>query len=209
MTRLGLVVRGWGGALAGLLAGVLLFGLPGGGSDSAGAGPGFAGSVLPPRTAAPDVVLHDERGRAVRLGALRGRPYVVAFLSAICRDTCPVTAQTIRLALDDLRRDVPAFAIAVDPPQDTRANARRFLVQQHVLGRLRFLTGSSAQLAPAWRGFGVQPVVPSTPHQARIVLVDAQGRQRVGYFTDTATPEDLAHDLRLLEAEVTGRSGRW
>jgi hypothetical protein len=41
-------------------------------------------------------------------------------------------------------------------------------------------------------------------HQARITLVDANGYQRVGFPGSEATPERLAHDLRLLEAEAQG-----
>jgi protein SCO1/2 len=204
VTRTSLVLRGWGGALAGLAIAVALVGLPGGG-PRADIGAGYQGSLLPPRTPAPSVALRDERGRTVRLAGLRGQPYVVAFLSAVCRDVCPVTAQTIRLALDDVGGHVPALAIAVDPSRDTPLAARRFLTRQGVLGRVRFLLGTRAQLRPAWRGFAVQPVTQTLPHQARIVLVDARGRQRVGYFADTATPELLAHDLRLLEAEAGAR----
>jgi hypothetical protein len=38
-------------------------------------------------------------------------------------------------------------------------------------------------------------------HTAHITLVDASGIQRVGYPSSQATPERLAHDLRLLERE--------
>jgi hypothetical protein len=33
------------------------------------------------------------------------------------------------------------------------------------------------------------------------VLVDRRGRQRVGFPMDQATPEMIAHDLRVLEGE--------
>lgn len=201
MTRLGLVARGWGGAVVGLAIAVALVGPPGGG-HRASAGPAFEGSLLPPRTPVPDVALRDEQGHVVRLAALRSRPYVVAFLSAVCRDVCPVTAQTIRVALDQVGGHVPALAIAVDPAHDTPLAARRFLTEQSVLGRMHFLLGTRAQLRPAWRGFAVQPVTQTHPHDARIVLVDRRGNQRVGYFAQDATPELLAHDLRLLEAEA-------
>ena len=39
-------------------------------------------------------------------------------------------------------------------------------------------------------------------HQARFTLVDARGYQRVGYPGFAATPEGLAHDLRILEDEA-------
>ncbi len=36
-------------------------------------------------------------------------------------------------------------------------------------------------------------------HQARIVIVDQRGLQRIGFPVDQATPERIAHDVRLLE----------
>jgi hypothetical protein len=41
-------------------------------------------------------------------------------------------------------------------------------------------------------------------HNARFTLVDARGFQRVGYPGAEATPERLAHDLRILEREAAG-----
>jgi protein SCO1/2 len=68
-----------------------------------------------------------------------------------------------------------------------------------MLGRMRFVLGTRAELAPVWRGFAVRPQTARTEHQARIVLVDGRGRQRIGFPVDQATPERLAHDVRLLE----------
>jgi protein SCO1 len=65
-------------------------------------------------------------------------------------------------------------------------------------GRARFLLGTRDELAPVWRGYGVQPQTDDLEHSANGVLVDAQGRQRVGFPYDHLTPEALAHDLRRL-----------
>jgi protein SCO1/2 len=110
-------------------------------------------------------------------------------------------AQTVKGALDDLGHDLPAIAIAVDPPRDTPAQARAFLAKQGVTGRLDFVLGSRAQLRPVWRGFAIQPQSVSQEHQARFTLVDGRGFQRIGYPGNQATPERIAHDLRLLERE--------
>jgi protein SCO1/2 len=127
---------------------------------------------------------------------------IVTFLYTHCEDTCPIQAQTVRGALDQLGHDVPALAIAVDPPNDTPQSARRFLAEQRATGRLDFVLGSRAQLRPVWRGFAIQPQSVTTEHQARFTLVDARGFQRVGYPGSEATPERLAHDLELLEREA-------
>jgi protein SCO1/2 len=131
--------------------------------------------------------------------ALRGRPVIVTFLYTTCRDTCPVTAQTIRGALDDLGHDVPAIAIAVDPPRDTAESARAFLLKQRATGRIAFVLGTRAELQPLWKGFAIRPQSVTQEHQARITLVDSRGYQRVGFPGAEATPERLAHDVRLLE----------
>jgi protein SCO1/2 len=123
---------------------------------------------------------------------------MLTFMYSTCRDTCPLTAQQIRIALDDLGRDVPTLAISVDPANDTPLNARRFVNKQGLTGRMRFLLGSRAQLAPIWKAYGIQPQGKAFDHSAYVVLLDGRGRQRVGWPVDQLTPEGLAHDLRLL-----------
>jgi protein SCO1 len=162
----------------------------------------FAGATMPAGARAPDFALRDEQGKPVSMRALRGWPVVVTFLYSHCQDTCPITAQTIRGALDDLGHDVPAIAISVDPPNDTPASARKFLAEQRANGRIRFVLGSRAQLHPIWKGYGITPQRITQEHLAHITLVDARGFQRVGYPIAQATPERLAHDLRLLERQA-------
>jgi protein SCO1 len=162
----------------------------------------FAGATMPAHARAPDFALRDEQGKPVSMRALRGQPVVVTFLYSHCQDTCPITAQTIRGALDDLGHDVPAIAISVDPPNDTPASARKFLAEQRANGRIRFVLGSRSQLRPIWKGYGITPQRITQEHLAHITLVDARGRQRVGYPIAEATPERLSHDLRLLERQA-------
>ena len=54
------------------------------------------------------------------------------------------------------------------------------------------------QLAPVWKGYGVQPQTDDLEHSAAVVLVDADGRQRVGFPFAQLTPEALAHDIGRL-----------
>jgi protein SCO1 len=126
----------------------------------------------------------------------------VTFLYSTCRDTCPLTAQQIRGALDDLGHDLPVLAISVDPAGDTRPHVARFLVEQHLTGRMRYLVGTRAQLAPVWRAYGIQPQGQGYEHTASTVIVDGDGAQRVGYLTDQLTPEALADDLRALSGDA-------
>jgi protein SCO1 len=163
---------------------------------------GFQGARMPEGVRAPDFSLTNQDGDPISMRALRGSPVVVTFLYTTCEDTCPLQAQTVRGALDQLGHDVPALAIAVDPPRDTPDRAKAFLSEQHALGRIDFVLGSRAELEPLWEGFAIRPQSVTEEHQARITLVDAKGFQRVGFPGSEATPERLAHDLRLLEAEA-------
>lgn len=164
----------------------------------------FEGALMPEGLRAPDFRLRNQDGDPVSMRSLRGQPVVVTFLYTHCEDTCPIQAQTIRGALDQLGHDVPALAVAVDPPNDTPESARRFLAEQRATGRIDFVLGSRSELRPVWKGFGsIKPQSVTEEHQARFTLVDSRGFQRVGYPGAEATPERLAHDLRLLEGEAS------
>jgi protein SCO1/2 len=161
----------------------------------------FEGAVMPRGLKAPDFTLENQDGDTMSMRDFRGQPVIVTFLYTHCEDTCPVQAQTVRGALDDLGEDVPAIAIAVDPPNDTPESARAFLSEQRALGRLDFVLGTRAELQRLWKGYYVRPQSVTQEHQARFTLVDKRGFQRVGYPGFEATSERLAHDVRLLQAE--------
>jgi protein SCO1 len=161
----------------------------------------FEGAVMPENLKAPDFTLKNQDGETLRMRDFRGQPVIVTFLYTSCEDTCPVQAQTVRGALDDLGEDVPAIAIAVDPPRDTPERARAFLSEQRALGRIDFVLGTRAELSKLWDGYYVRPQSVTQEHQARFTLVDERGFQRVGYPGFEATSERIAHDIRLLQAE--------
>jgi protein SCO1/2 len=163
---------------------------------------GFAGSRLPEGVRAPAFDLTDEQGERVAMSEFRGRPVIVTFLYTNCDDTCPPAAQQVKGALNELGEDVPALAVAVDPARDTPASARAFLSDQRMLGRMRFVLGTRAELAPVWRGYAIRPQEADAEHQARIVIVDGRGYQRVGFPIDQATPERIAHDVRLVAGRL-------
>ena len=171
------------------------------GTAAAAPVPRFKGAELPAGVSMPDFNLRDQDGRLVSARGLRGRgPVVVTFLYTHCRDTCPLTAQQVKGALDDLRSPVPAIAISVDPPNDTPRSARAFVRKTGIGGRMRFLLGSRDELRHVWKGFAIRPQQQHLEHQARLVIIDSRGMQRVGFPISQATPERIAHDLRALGA---------
>src|ERR671937_879973 len=166
-----------------------------------GAG-GFAGALSPPNIPPKNFTLTDEDGKPISLRQYRGRVVVLTFMYSTCQDTCPVTATTIRGALDDLGHDVPALAVSVDPAHDTRDSAESFLVKRGLsAGRMHFLLGTRAQLQPIWHAYGIQPQGKGFEHTARVLVLDRHGRQRVAFPSEQLVDRDLAHDIRKLERE--------
>jgi protein SCO1/2 len=161
----------------------------------------FRGGSLPPGVHAPEFTLIDQNGKRVSMAEYRGKPVVVTYLYTHCKETCPLQAQMIRGALDDLGHDIPALAVSVDPFRDTPASARAFNKRAKMTGRLRWVLGTRRQLQPLYRGFAIQPQLRDSEHQAYITLVDAKGLQRVAVAINQTSPEDLAHDMRVLERE--------
>lgn len=176
----------------------------GGGAEAPAAQQRFEGSIMPEGVRAPDFRLRDQDGDPISMRQLRGSPVIVTFLYTTCEETCPLQAHTVRGALDELGHEVPAIAISVDPPRDTPASARAFLAEHHATGRLDFALGTREELRPVWRGFAIQPQTVTREHQSRFTLVDARGYQRIGFPAAYATPEALAHDIRMLEREARG-----
>jgi protein SCO1/2 len=165
---------------------------------------GFAGALSPPDVPPKDFTLRDEDGRRVSLRDYRGKVVVLTFMYSTCQDTCPVTATTIRGALDDLGHDVPTLAVSVDPAHDTPDSAEAFLVKRGLSnGRMHFLLGTRAQLAPIWHAYGIQPQGNGFEHTARVLVIDRSGRQRVAFPVEQLVDRDLAHDIRKLEGKRT------
>src|SRR2546423_319027 len=93
--------------------------------DNTPATTGFEGALRPPGIPPATFSLRDEDGRRVTAPSLRGRPAIVSFVYTHCRDTCPLVAEQVRGALNDLgARSVPWIAVSVDPAGDTPASAR-------------------------------------------------------------------------------------
>jgi len=194
--RLALVVTGTLALAA--IAAVLAFAV----GDRTASGAGFEGALRPPGIPPARIDLPDEHGRLVRMSEMRGKPVVVTFLYTTCEDSCPLTAAQIRGALDELGHDVPVVAVSVDPAGDTPARARSYSLEQRMAGRMRWVLGDRGGLQRIWRAYGVQPQGDGAEHSASTVLLDGDGRQRVGFSTDALTSEALAHDIALLEDEA-------
>jgi protein SCO1 len=188
------------GLLFAAVAGMVAFR---GDEETAGPTTGFEGAIRPPDLRAePLDGLRDEENRSLSMDRFKGQVVVMTFLYTTCEDTCPLTAQQIRGALDDLGTDVPVVAVSVDPANDDAKNAKRFLVEQQMIGRMHFALGDRAALERQWSAYGIAPQRDGKEHSAYVVLVDGDGMQRIGWPVDRLTPEGLAHDIRKLQDDV-------
>ncbi len=164
----------------------------------------FDGPTMPPGLRAANFSLVDQDGRRVSLAEYRGKVVVLTFIHSLCHGACPLMVQQIKGALNDLPnsgRGIPAIGVSVDPTQDTRANRIKFLAKYQMTGRLDYVGGTRAELAPVWRAYAMQPLVGNgkvDDHSAFVILIDKRGIERVGFSVSELTPEDLAHDIRVL-----------
>jgi protein SCO1/2 len=173
-------------------------------SSEATTSSGFDGAALSPSPTAPGFTLTDQHGRTVSLSSLRGQVTVLTFLYSTCGATCVLIAQQIRGALDELPHPVPVLIVSADPSADTPSRVRGLLAQASLTGRVRYLTGSPAQLRAVWRAYRVHPPGAGRAafdRYAFLLLLDARGRERVLFEPDVLTPESLAHDIRRLQQE--------
>jgi protein SCO1/2 len=161
----------------------------------------FEGAVRP-RALSGDFSLRNQEGDLVRLAELRGKVVVITPTYTACEESCPVAVQQVRGAIDDLdaadRERVRAFALSVDPDNDTPDTAQEFLLSRHVRGYLDYLLGTRRELQPVWRRYGFAPQTETREHNSYVVLLDGAGRQRVGFPVQFLTPEALTHDIEVL-----------
>jgi protein SCO1 len=167
--------------------------------------PALAGTLLP-ETPAPQFRLADQFGRTVSLAQYRGRPVVLTFMEAHCRELCPTVAEKLRRVLAELGPDgqqVGMLALSTDPEGDTRPAARAFSHEHGLLHSWHYLLGTRKQLAPIWKAYYVYAAPANAPpkmrdsHTSAIYLIDASGRERalMGGDPDFGS---LLMDLRIL-----------
>jgi protein SCO1/2 len=175
---------------------------------SACAGPKIVGTEIAP-TAAPDFTLTDGiSGRSLTLSQQQGSVVVLAFLYTHCPDVCPLTAERMRQAqqqlTDDQRERTLFIAVSVDPLQDTPQAVQAFAADHGLTKRFAFLIGGAAQLRPVWQAYGIRietdPATPAVGHSDAIYLLDRKGQARVLVHSDISA-EALAGDLKVLAAE--------
>jgi protein SCO1/2 len=200
MTRLLVVVALVAAGL--LLLALVVFGWGEAGSGSAESR--YRGSVPPEGIELPQFALRDYRGGLVTTDSLRGKALAVTFLDTQCEEACPVIAGQVAQAFADLspetRARAAAYAVSVDPAEDTPERVRAFLRRHRAERALGYLIGPEAALRRAWRDFLVLPSIQSGDddiHSAPVRIYDPGGRWVATLHAGAdLTADNLAHDLR-------------
>ncbi len=145
-------------------------------------------------------------GTQKSLQDFKGKVAVVFFGYTHCPDICPTTMHDLANVMKLLGKDsqqVQVLFVTLDPERDTVA-----VLKQYVPGfdpSFIGLTGSSKQIEAVAQQFKIytqkQAVKDaqqySIDHSAGAYVYDKQGRLRL-YFKYAQSPEDMAHDLKLL-----------
>jgi cytochrome oxidase Cu insertion factor (SCO1/SenC/PrrC family) len=150
---------------------------------------------------APDFALRDQAGATISLDRLRGRVVALTFLDTQCRQLCPLQASLLGKVQSDLgsRTSFELVVVSVRPDADTPAAITEFTRTHGMAGRYHWLTGSTADLARTWAGYGidVQAANGDLQHSSVIYLLDPRGYERVE-FADLPLPAMVESDVRLL-----------
>jgi protein SCO1 len=163
------------------------------------------GRLQPPRPA-PQIALRNWNGRRVRLSEYRGKAVLLTFIYDHCPDTCPLIVDKLRQAqveLGSAAHRLQIVAVSVDPRGDTQRTVRAFLAKHRMTGRMDYLIGSRAELAPVWSAYdiGVQgtPESREVSHSALVYGLTGRG-EWLALYDESFEPSQIAHDVPILAA---------
>lgn len=78
----------------------------------------------------PDVTLVNQDNKLMKLGALKGKPFLMSFGYTYCPDVCPMTLSDFRRVkreLGDAGEDVNFVFVSVDPARDSPERLKRYV----------------------------------------------------------------------------------
>jgi protein SCO1 len=155
-----------------------------------------------------DFELARSGGTPVRLHDYRGKVVLLFFGYAHCPDVCPMTLQTLKLAMGELGQaaaQVQVIMVSVDPERDTPE-----LLEQYVRyfdPRFLGLSGTTERIDRVARQYRVyRQKAPSAAggysvsHSPYVYLLDRQGRIRA-LFGDASRQAEIADGVRRLLAD--------
>jgi cytochrome oxidase Cu insertion factor (SCO1/SenC/PrrC family) len=139
---------------------------------------------------APDFSLTDQKGAAVSLAALHGRPVIVTFIDPLCRDFCPIEAQHLNDVVNAFpSASKPAIvAVSVNVYGNAHATLMEDARKWKLVPEWRWAIGHPAELSRVWNAYHVQVLaltkkvagvtVHEIGHTEAAYVIDSKGYQR-------------------------------
>jgi protein SCO1/2 len=164
----------------------------------------FQGLAIQPQKPAPALALRNYTGQSVDLSTLRGNAVLVTFVYTHCPDVCPLIVSKLAAAQHELgqeARHLQIIAVTVDPKNDTPRAVTQFLAARGATGRMDYLIGTVAQLAPVWKAWGIEVIVNKkgeTQSHSALVLGIASSGKIVLVYPSNFTPAQVVHDVPIL-----------
>jgi cytochrome oxidase Cu insertion factor (SCO1/SenC/PrrC family) len=167
-------------------------------------GPSSALARAQQGTPAASFSLVDQFGHRERLTDFRGSVVLLSFIDPHCTTVCPLTADLMRRARDEVGATPPVKLVAIDanPNATSVEDVRRWSVRHRMLHDWLFLTAPQPRLARVWADYGIR-VIPEqgdVAHSAVIYVIDEDGRQR-GVFP-IATRSGMSAEVDALAEAV-------
>jgi protein SCO1 len=143
-----------------------------------------------------------------------GKPALVYFGFTYCPDICPMSLQTMRLALDEAKTaggkkidEIQPILISIDPERDTPASLKNYVTSAGFPERLVGLSGSVDQVTAAAKAFkvGYRKSVPDgndakdyvMDHTSIIYLLGRDGELRT-FFSGDPDPKTVGQCIAAL-----------
>ncbi|MEP7133687.1 MAG: SCO family protein [Chloroflexota bacterium] len=163
--------------------------------------PVLYGAVFDPPVAAAEINATNVRGDSFRMSDQGGKVVMLYFGYVNCPVECPLTMAHLKQALGMLgssARDVQVTMITTDPGRDTPQALGDYLgnFSPTFIG----ISGDSNDLAKIYQDYGVVVLEGGETHSSFTYVIDRTGNLRLTFVPDS-TPEDIAHDLKIILAE--------
>jgi protein SCO1 len=166
---------------------------------------GKAGSqaAVSPADGLPKVSLTDQKGRAIALSSLKGKPVLVAFIHTSCQGPCEMITAEMKSVARSLgpkfKSEVTMVSITTEPKEDGSRELLAYAKRQGVdADGWVFLTGAPAQIHRLLALYGVTAADDddSPTHVLELFLLGADGAG-VRRYDGAATPaKTIASDIR-------------
>lgn len=145
------------------------------------------------------LLLIDQRGHAFSLEALRGEPIVLTFVSAHCRDACPViNADFAQAAQLSQGRAVHFVTITLDPERDTAVDMRRLArIFSANPAQWSFVSGSVSVVRAMMHRFGVV-ATSGDDHTTFVYVLNARGILAATILPSTNLASQIATQVESL-----------